>query len=101
MYYAEIDQNNIVLRVLVADQAFINTLSGTWVQTDISGVSPINFAGKGFTYSPERNAFISPKPFNSWTLNETTCTWEAPVAKPNTASRYGWNETTLSWDLEL
>ena len=58
-----------------------------------------NYAAKGFTYDPTRDAFIPPKPHNSWILNETTCLWEAPVAKPTDGQRYSWNETNQTWDL--
>jgi|TARA_R110002020_G_C15937607_1_gene744384 hypothetical protein len=59
-----------------------------------------NYAGKGFTYDEDRDAFIPPKPYASWTLNESTCDWEPPVAKPDSESgeRYKWNESTKSWD---
>ena len=59
-----------------------------------------NHAGIGYIYDEDRDAFIPPKPFNSWTLNETTCLWEAPVAKPNDGKIYNWNETTQNWDLQ-
>ena len=58
-----------------------------------------NHAGIGYTYDETRDAFISPKPFNSWILNEDTCIWEAPVAYPQDGNRYKWNEQTLSWDI--
>jgi len=58
-----------------------------------------NFASVGFRYDETRDAFIPPKPFNSWTLNETTCLWEAPIPKPNDGQIYDWNETNQSWDL--
>jgi hypothetical protein len=58
-----------------------------------------NFAGIGYTYDEDRDAFIPKKPFNSWILNEDTCRWEAPVALPDTENRYTWNETTTTWDL--
>jgi hypothetical protein len=58
-----------------------------------------NYAGVGYTYDQERDAFIPPKPFNSWVLNEEICQWEAPVALPDTENRYTWNETTTTWDL--
>jgi hypothetical protein len=58
-----------------------------------------NFAGIGYTYDEDRDAFIPPKPFNSWILNEQTCLWEAPVSYPTDGERYFWNELTLSWDL--
>jgi hypothetical protein len=58
-----------------------------------------NYAGIGYTYDQTRDAFIPPKPFNSWTLNETTCLWEAPVAYPTDGQEYTWNETNRTWDL--
>jgi hypothetical protein len=58
-----------------------------------------NFAGIGYQYDSQRDAFIPPKPYNSWVLNEQTCNWEAPVPKPNNENKYTWNESTLSWDL--
>jgi hypothetical protein len=58
-----------------------------------------NHAGIGYTYDETRDAFIPPKPFNSWILNEDTCIWNAPVTKPNDENMYSWNELTLSWDL--
>ena len=58
-----------------------------------------NYAGVGYTYDESRDAFIPPKPFNSWTLNEDSCLWEAPVAMPDDGQQYSWNEETTSWDL--
>jgi hypothetical protein len=61
-----------------------------------------NYAGIGYTYDAERDAFIPPKPFNSWILNESTCNWESPIPLPNDSSidrRYSWNEETKNWDL--
>jgi len=58
-----------------------------------------NHAGIGYTYDETRDAFIAPKPFNSWILNEDTCLWNAPVTRPQDDNRYSWNEQTLSWDL--
>jgi len=58
-----------------------------------------NHAGIGYIYDEDRNAFIPKKPFNSWILNEQTCLWEAPVARPNDGKLYNWNETNLTWDL--
>jgi hypothetical protein len=58
-----------------------------------------NHAGIGYTYDENKDAFIPPKPFNSWILNEDTCIWEAPISKPNDNNFYSWNEQTLSWDL--
>ena len=58
-----------------------------------------NYAAIGFTYDQTRDAFIPPRPFKSWTLNETTCQWEAPVAYPTDGQQYDWNETNQTWDL--
>ena len=91
---------------------FLNNLYKTndvWKQTSyntIGGVHQLggtpfrkNYAGIGWKYDPYRDAFISPKPYPSWLLNEDTCLWEAPVAKPNDGQRYNWNETNQTWDL--
>jgi len=102
--FAEIDENNIVLRVLVGNNDypneghdwFVENLGGTWIQTSYNATIRKNFAGEGFTYDLERNAFIPPKPFSSWLLDEETCNWEAPSPFPETGSHY-WNESTLSW----
>jgi hypothetical protein len=59
-----------------------------------------NYAGIGFKYDQTRDAFIEPQPYDSWTLNETTCLWEAPVSKPDDGKKYEWNETTQTWDLD-
>ena len=118
-HFAEIDENGVVLRVLVVDNAqendgqnfLANTLGlgGTWLKTSYntsggvhsSGGTPFrkNYAGVGYTYDSGRDAFIPPKPYPSWTLNETSCLWEAPVAYPTDGARYTWNEETTSWDL--
>ena len=104
------DNNGIEKEQLGVD--FINNLYGTndiWKQTSFNthgGVhnnngTPFrkNYAGIGYQYDQTRNAFIAPKPYNSWVLNEDTCLWEAPVARPNDEGQYTWNEQTLSWDL--
>ena len=81
-----------------------NTIGGV----HLTGGTPFrkNFAGKGFTYDEDRDAFIEPKPFNSWTLNETTCLWESPIPKPELTQEqidnnnyYRWNEENQTWDL--
>ena len=80
---------------------FINQLYNTrdvWKQTSYNGNFRKNYAGIGYQYDQTRNAFIAPKPFNSWLLNETTCRWEAPVSYPQDGNIYKWNETTLSWE---
>ena len=87
-------------------QTSYNTKGGKHYLSDNSGLSNTqekvfrkNHAGIGFTYDSQRDAFIAPKPYNSWILNETTCLWEAPVARPQDGQIYTWNEQTLSWDL--
>ena len=79
---------------------FLNNLYGTrdvWKQTSYNGNIRKNFAGIGFTYDQTRDAFIPPKPFASWTLNETTCLWEPPIVKPTTGN-YTWNEELYQSD---
>jgi hypothetical protein len=108
-HWAEIDENNIVLRVTVGDnndpngdegyQWLIDNLGGTWVKTSYSGSIRKNFAGIGYTYDAELDAFVSPKPFESWTLNEDTCQWEAPVTYPTDGLTYTWDEATTNWQL--
>ena len=70
-----------------------------WVQTSYNNNIRKNHAGIGMTYDEDRDAFIPKKPYNSWTLNETTCQWEAPVALPDTENRYNWNEINQNWDI--
>ena len=80
---------------------FLTNLHGwaIWKQTSYNGNIRKNHAAIGYTYDEDRDAFIPKKPYNSWTLNETTCQWEAPVAKPDDDNRYNWNEETKQWDL--
>jgi hypothetical protein len=70
---------------------------GVWLQTSYNGTIRKNYAGVGYTYDSTRDAFISPKPFASWTLNETTCRWDAPIPYPTDDKRYSWNEEQLAW----
>ena len=125
-HWAELDSNNVVTRVLVGDnndpagdegyQWLINNLGGTWVKTSYNAVGGKwrnpetneitenpgfrkNYAGIGYSYDSQRDAFIPPKPFNSWVLNEDTCLWDAPVAYPNDGQFYTWYEETVSWVL--
>ena len=94
------DSNGIEQEQLGVD--FINKLYNTrdvWKQTSYNRTFRKNFAGIGMTYDENRDAFIPPKPFNSWILNEDTCLWNAPVAMPINDNRYSWNEQTLSWDI--
>ena len=101
-HFAKIDNNNIVTEVIVAEQDFINSGavgdSFLWIQTSYNNNFRKNFAGIGYTYDKTRDAFIPPKPFPSWTLNEDTCLWECPVAYPTDGNMYEWNEETQAWD---
>lgn len=93
-YAAEINENNIVLRVIVVDDLdFCNQLGGTWVETFID--NPIkNYAGPNYTYHPDKDNFSSPKPFDNWVLNDD-CDWEPPIPKPE--GDYWWNQETNEW----
>ena len=105
-HFAELDENNIVTRVLVTDNDFpnegydwlVDTFGGTWVQTSYNGNFRKRFAGVGYTYDEARDAFIPPKPFESWTLDEETCQWVAPVAYPTDGKIYTWNEENTNWE---
>jgi hypothetical protein len=110
-HWAELDENNTVIRVVVCDnndpsedegyQWLLDNLNGTWVKTSYNRTIRKNFAGIGYTYDPIRDAFIPPKPFESWRLNEETCIWEPPTSYPTSdledPKHYSWDETTLSW----
>lgn len=113
-HFAQIDSDNIVTQVIVVSNndcgggdfpaseeigaAFCtNLLGGTWKQTSYNNNFRKHYAGIGYAYDAERDAFIAPKPYPSWTLNETTCDWEAPVARPETGF-WVWNEEELQWD---
>lgn len=112
-HFAQINENNIVVQVIVAEQDFINSGAvgdpGHWIQTSYNthggehrlGGTPLrkNYAGIGFTYDPAKDAFIPPKPFPSWQLNETTCLWEPPVAMPSDGQLYRWDEPSVNWVL--
>ena len=111
-HFAKLGVGNIIERVEVVsndiatnEQAgvdFLNTLYGTrdvWKQTSYNGNIRKNFASIGYSYDQARDAFIPPKPFNSWTLDEDTCLWEAPVAKPDDGQIYQWNETDQQWEI--
>ena len=117
--YAKV-RDGVVNRVIVADEDFVNRYIdnevGKWIQTsyntrggihydpatgqpspDQSKALRKNFAGIGYTYDSGRDAFYPPKPFPSWTLNETSCQWEAPVAMPSDGKMYSWDESTKQW----
>ena len=104
-----LDSNGVEQEVNGID--FLTKLTGwsIWVQTSyntIGGVHKLggtplrkNHASVGYTYDEDRDAFIPPKPYASWTLNETTCLWEAPVAYPTDGELYNWNETNQTWEI--
>ena len=111
-HFAKLGTGNIVTSVHVVSNdiatdektgvEFLQNLykdRAVWKQTSYNGSIRKNFAGKDYTYDQTRDAFIPPKPYLSWILNEETCLWEAPVALPDTENRYRWNETTKQWDL--
>ena len=121
-HFAKLGTGNIVTAVHVVsndvattEQAgvdFLNNLYKTrdvWKQTSYNTVGGVhllggtpfrkNYAGVGYTYNQTKDAFIPPKPFDSWTLNEETCVWDPPVAYPDDDNIYTWNETTQQWDL--
>jgi hypothetical protein len=116
-HFAKLGTGNIVERVEIVsndiattEQAgadFLNNLyksRDVWKQTSYNGNIRKNFAGIGFKYDQARDAFIAPKHFNSWILNEDTCQWEAPVAMPTTELEdnqyYSWNESIVNWELK-
>jgi hypothetical protein len=102
-HFAKLDNKNIVTQVIVSEQDFINSGhvgdSFRWVQTSYNNNFRKNYAGIGYSYDRVRDAFIPPKPFESWILNEDTCLWDAPVDMPDDDQMYTWNEETSNWDL--
>ena len=100
-HFAEINSDNIVQRVIVAEQDFINSgLVGdsfNWVQTSYNSNFRKNYAGTGYTYDKVRDAFIAPQPYPSWTLVEATCRWESPIPYPTDDKMYTWDEDTTNW----
>jgi len=116
-HFAQINENDVVVQVIVAEQDFINTGAvgdpSRWIQTSyntIGGVhrlggTPLrkNYAGIGYTYNRQLDAFVPPKPYPSWILNNDSCLWEAPVPMPSDAGTgdpmkiYFWDESTLNW----
>jgi len=114
-HFAQLNAENLVTQVIVvanqdtADQDGVeneaigiefctNLLGGTWKQTSYNGNIRKNYAGVGYKYDKDLDAFIPPQPFASWTLNNETAQWEAPVDMPTDDKRYTWNEETKSWD---
>jgi hypothetical protein len=125
-HFAKLDENNIVIFVTVGrqeddgkeaelsartgdvyKQTSYNTMNGVYIDpitrepaTDQSKAFRKNFAGLGYFYDEALDAFIPPKPYNSWVLDEDTCQWEAPLPRPNDGFTYIWNESQVDWELQ-
>ena len=113
-HFAKLENNLVTQVIVVANQEIIdengqeseqkgidfcsNLLGGTWKQTSYNGNIRKNYASVGYTYDETLDAFISPKPFNSWLLDETTAQWKAPVEKTTEGKMYLWNEETFTWN---
>ena len=114
-HFAEIDNQNKVLRVIVVNNEVLldqngveqeslgiqfcqQLFSGNWVQTSYNASFRKNLAGIDYTYDPILDAFIPPKPYPSWLLNTETCKWQAPIPYPNDGKEYIWNEELLAWE---
>lgn len=116
-HFARLDENNIVLEVIVINNSELLDINGNekeelgiawlinwsngypyWKQTSYNNKFRKNYAGHGYTYDWYRDAFIPPKPYNSWTLDETTCQWLPPISKPIDNKKYTWNESDQTWD---
>ena len=115
-HFANLDEHNTVVGVVVVDNAdimnlpfpesepvgvaFLTTWSGghtRWKQTSYNGTFRFNYAGVGFNYDPQRDAFIPPKPYESWVLDEDTCLWIPPVPYPTDGQMYLWDENLQAW----
>ena len=113
-HFAQLDENNIVVQVIVGvdephdgEAIYAQTTGTIWKKTSYNTVGGVhllggtpfrkNYAGIGFTYDAQRNAFIAPQPYPSWVLNEQTCQWDSPIQYPNDDKRYQWDEQTTSW----
>lgn len=115
-HFAKLDENNVVTEVIVVHNNELLDENGQeseakgldfliswsngytkWKQTSYNGTIRKNYAGIGYTYDYSRDAFISPQPFSSWVLNESTCRWEPPIPMPEDGNFYAWDEQTQSW----
>lgn len=105
-HWAELDENNIVIRVTVGDngaadegyQWLIDNLGGRWIKTSYNGSIRKNFAGAGFIYDEAGDAFYAPQPYPSWKLDRRSFTWKAPVSKPTDGKLYEWDEAGQAWN---
>lgn len=114
-HFAELDENNIVTRVIVVNNLELldeageeqeskgidfckSLLGGNWIQTSYSGTFRVRFAGQGYTYSEYHDAFIAPKPYASWLFNDNSLDWYAPVPYPEDGKYYYWNEELINWE---
>lgn len=118
-HFAQLDENNKVIQVFVVNDDYLKDENGNeveelgkshmeavhggkWVQTSYNGNIRVRYAGIGYTYDETLDAFLLPKPYESWVLNETSANWEAPVPEPTDApegSYYQWNEELVNWEL--
>lgn len=115
-HFARIDENNVVTSVVVVDNKDTSDasgvekehigaahlekiLGGNWKQTSYNGNFRKNYAGIGYSYRADIDAFVPPQPFPSWTLNNTTAQWEPPISYPGDGQLYAWSEETTSWEL--
>ena len=113
-HFAQLDENKIVQQVIVVGNNILldesgveveangiafceNLFGGTWLQTSFNNNFRKNFAGIGYSYDEVRNAFIPPKPYSSWLLNEDTCQWESPKPEPSGEKKYEWDESIVDW----
>ena len=114
-HFAKVE-DGIVTQVIVAEQDFVDTQEGTWVQTSYNTHGGVhyssetfepdggvalrkNYAGIGYIYDSDRDAFYAPQPYPSWILNEESCLWEAPTPMPQDENIYGWDEEIIGWVL--
>ena len=112
-HFAQLENNIVTKVIVVANQDILdengqeseqkgiafcsNLLGGTWIQTSYNAKIRKNYAGVGYTYDEGRDAFIAPKPYNSWLLDEDKAQWKAPVDYPTDDKKYTWDENTTSW----
>ena len=106
-HFAKINENNIVTQVIVAEQDFMDMIQGEWIQTSYNtyggkhllGGTPLryNYAGIGYIYNREHDAFYAPQLYNSWILNKETFIWEPPIPYPTDGKMYYWDESIINW----